>query len=315
MLAGAVLAPDRRSRDCPPTSGRTSSGALAWMDRYGDPDGDGFVEYARQQPTRAGPAGLEGLARLGLPRRRPAGRGADRALRGAGLRLRRAPARPPSSRPRSATTRRAGELRARRPSAARALRGRLLGRGARHLRLALDGDKRPCRVRDLERRPLPVDRHRPARSAPQRSPRRSWPTRSFSGWGIRTVAAGEARYNPMSYHNGSIWPHDNAIAAVGLARYGHHDAAGARAARRCSTPASTSTSPGCPSCSAASPAATARARRAIRSPARRRPGRPARSSCCCRPASGWRSTPACAGRLAPGCRRSSIISDRERCRG
>src|SRR5262249_33999074 len=42
----------------------------------------------------------------------------------------------------------------------------------------------------------------------------------FSGWGIRTVAEGEARYNPMSYHNGSIWPHDNAIIAAGLARYG-----------------------------------------------------------------------------------------------
>ena len=38
----------------------------------------------------------------------------------------------------------------------------------------------------------------------------------FSGWGIRTVARGEARYNPMSYHNGSIWPHDNALIALGL---------------------------------------------------------------------------------------------------
>jgi glycogen debranching enzyme len=43
---------------------------------------------------------------------------------------------------------------------------------------------------------------------------------SFSGWGVRTVAATEARYNPMSYHNGSIWPHDNALIACGLARYG-----------------------------------------------------------------------------------------------
>jgi glycogen debranching enzyme len=48
---------------------------------------------------------------------------------------------------------------------------------------------------------------------------------SFSGWGVRTVAEGEARYNPMSYHNGSIWPHDNAMAAMGLARYGMKDAA------------------------------------------------------------------------------------------
>src|SRR6185503_10534432 len=43
---------------------------------------------------------------------------------------------------------------------------------------------------------------------------------SFSGWGVRTVAATEARYNPMSYHNGSVWPHDNALIAQGLARYG-----------------------------------------------------------------------------------------------
>ena len=45
--------------------------------------------------------------------------------------------------------------------------------------------------------------------------------RSFSGWGIRTVAAAEARYNPMSYHNGSVWPHDNALIALGFARYGY----------------------------------------------------------------------------------------------
>jgi glycogen debranching enzyme len=43
----------------------------------------------------------------------------------------------------------------------------------------------------------------------------------FSGWGIRTLAAGQPRYNPMSYHDGSVWPHDNAIAALGLARAGY----------------------------------------------------------------------------------------------
>jgi glycogen debranching enzyme len=41
----------------------------------------------------------------------------------------------------------------------------------------------------------------------------------FSGWGIRTVAAGQARYNPLSYHNGSVWPHDNSLIASGLAKY------------------------------------------------------------------------------------------------
>jgi len=47
----------------------------------------------------------------------------------------------------------------------------------------------------------------------------------FSGWGIRTIAVGEARYNPMSYHDGSVWPHDNALAALGFAHYGLKDAA------------------------------------------------------------------------------------------
>src|SRR5690606_28525564 len=41
-----------------------------------------------------------------------------------------------------------------------------------------------------------------------------------SGWGVRTLAVGEARYNPMSYHNGSVWPHDTAICAMGMSRYG-----------------------------------------------------------------------------------------------
>jgi glycogen debranching enzyme len=47
----------------------------------------------------------------------------------------------------------------------------------------------------------------------------------FNGWGIRTVGKTEARYNPMSYHNGSVWPHDNAILAAGMARYGRKDLA------------------------------------------------------------------------------------------
>jgi glycogen debranching enzyme len=46
----------------------------------------------------------------------------------------------------------------------------------------------------------------------------------FTGWGIRTVGKEEARYNPMSYHNGSIWPHDNALIALGFARYGFKSA-------------------------------------------------------------------------------------------
>src|SRR4029450_13311302 len=48
-------------------------------------------------------------------------------------------------------------------------------------------------------------------------------SRFSSGWGIRTVAEGEARYNPMSYHNGSVWPHDTAVCTMGMARYGERD--------------------------------------------------------------------------------------------
>jgi glycogen debranching enzyme len=43
----------------------------------------------------------------------------------------------------------------------------------------------------------------------------------FCGWGVRTIGSKEARYNPMAYHNGSVWPHDNAIIADGMARYGY----------------------------------------------------------------------------------------------
>jgi glycogen debranching enzyme len=47
----------------------------------------------------------------------------------------------------------------------------------------------------------------------------------FSGWGIRTLSSRMAGYNPISYHIGSIWPHDNAICAAGLWRYGHREEA------------------------------------------------------------------------------------------
>ena len=48
----------------------------------------------------------------------------------------------------------------------------------------------------------------------------------FSGWGVRTIAGSEKRFNPMSYHNGSVWPHDNALIAFGCAQTPHKDLAG-----------------------------------------------------------------------------------------
>jgi len=47
----------------------------------------------------------------------------------------------------------------------------------------------------------------------------------FSGWGVRTYAAGQPGFNPLGYHTGSVWPHDSAIAAAGLKRYGFHEEA------------------------------------------------------------------------------------------
>ena len=85
--------------------------------------------------------------------------------------------------------------------------------------LALDARKEPCRVRTSN----PGHCLFTGIVSPQRA-RHVVETlmseHAFSGWGIRTVASRSARYNPMSYHNGSVWPHDNAIVAAGLARYG-----------------------------------------------------------------------------------------------
>ncbi len=85
--------------------------------------------------------------------------------------------------------------------------------------LALDGEDRPCRVKTSNAgHALFTGIARSDRAA--RVARTLLARDFFSGWGIRTVATGEARYNPMSYHNGSIWPHDNALIALGFARYG-----------------------------------------------------------------------------------------------
>ena len=85
--------------------------------------------------------------------------------------------------------------------------------------IAIDGDGTACRVRASNAGHLLFcgvpDIQRAARVSEQLLAQRS-----SSGWGIRTLASDQARYNPMSYHNGSIWPHDSAICAAGIARYG-----------------------------------------------------------------------------------------------
>jgi glycogen debranching enzyme len=85
--------------------------------------------------------------------------------------------------------------------------------------LALDGRGAPCRVRSSNAGQLLFTRI----CAPERARRvadQLMGQASFSGWGIRTIPAGEARYNPMSYHNGSVWPHDNALIGLGFSEYG-----------------------------------------------------------------------------------------------
>jgi glycogen debranching enzyme len=85
--------------------------------------------------------------------------------------------------------------------------------------IALDGDGAPCRVRASNAGHLlfcgvPTVQHAGEVCS------RLLSTGFSTGWGIRTLREGEARYDPMSYHNGSIWPHDTAICAAGIAKYG-----------------------------------------------------------------------------------------------
>jgi glycogen debranching enzyme len=85
--------------------------------------------------------------------------------------------------------------------------------------LAIDGSREPCRVRSSNAGQLLfsgiVRQERAARVVDG-----LFSPDFFTGWGIRTLGAREKRFNPTSYHNGSVWPHDNALIALGLARYG-----------------------------------------------------------------------------------------------
>jgi glycogen debranching enzyme len=92
--------------------------------------------------------------------------------------------------------------------------------------LALDGRKTPCAVRSSNAGHCLFG----GIASPERARRVAEQLvgpEMFSGWGIRTIASTEARYNPMSYHNGSVWPHDNGIVAAGFSRYGLDDLIGA----------------------------------------------------------------------------------------
>ncbi|MCD6320139.1 MAG: amylo-alpha-1,6-glucosidase [Candidatus Desulfofervidaceae bacterium] len=85
--------------------------------------------------------------------------------------------------------------------------------------LALDGEKRPCKVRTSNAGHCLFAEIADPKHAAQMA-QLFLERHFFSGWGIRTVSSQEVSYNPLSYHNGSVWPHDNAIIAYGLSRYG-----------------------------------------------------------------------------------------------
>jgi glycogen debranching enzyme len=192
--------------------------ALAWIDGPGDPDRDGFVEYGR--------ATEEGLANQGWKDSYDAIFHADGRLAQGHIALAEVQGYVFAAKHLAARcARRLGreELAAKLEGQAAELAERFdaafwcpkLGTFA----LALDGAKEPCRVRSSNAGHLlftGIARQERAATIAEGLLRPDF----FSGWGIRTIARGEARYNPMSYHNGSIWPHDNALIALGLARHG-----------------------------------------------------------------------------------------------
>jgi glycogen debranching enzyme len=192
--------------------------ALGWIDEFGDIDGDGFVEYHRQSGN--------GLVNQGWKDSEDSVFHEDGTLARGPIALCEVQGYVYSARIHAARLAR---------SLGREEQALKLERQAEDLRrrfeeqfwdealgtyvIALDGEKRPCRVRSSNAGHalwcgIASEERAQATGRTLLSPD------SFSGWGVRTIAKGAARYNPMSYHNGSIWPHDNAIIAMGLARYG-----------------------------------------------------------------------------------------------
>ncbi len=90
--------------------------------------------------------------------------------------------------------------------------------------LALDGEGQACKVRASNAGHCLLTGIATKEAAAAIARQLMAPT-SFNGWGVRTLDEREIRYNPMSYHNGSVWPHDNALIGMGLARYGHRSEA------------------------------------------------------------------------------------------
>jgi glycogen debranching enzyme len=197
--------------------------ALAWIDTYGDPDGDGFVEYERKT--------VKGLLHQGWKDSQDSVSHSDGRLAEAPIALAEVQGYVYAAKQRAAQLAaalgqagRAGALQDQAEALRRRFEEQFWCETLSTYALALDGHKQPCRVRSSNAGHClftgiadPVRARLTAETlmAPE----------SFSGWGVRTLAAVERRYNPMSYHNGSVWPHDNALLAAGFARYGWRDLA------------------------------------------------------------------------------------------
>ena len=190
--------------------------ALEWLEVSGDPDHDGFIEYYRRSPS--------GLVQQGWKDSHDSVFHADGRLAEGPIALCEVQGYAYAACLAGAEL--AGVLgqydRARAyTEAARALRERFQTRfwcpeiGV--YALALDGDKRPCRVRSSNTGHCLLAGI--AASEHAEIIVKSLGEDAFSsGWGVRTIADSEARYNPMAYHNGSVWPHDNAILAFGTSQ-------------------------------------------------------------------------------------------------
>ena len=197
--------------------------ALDWIDHYGDADGDGFVEYEAKSE--------KGLIHQGWKDSHDAIFHADGSLPDAPIALCEVQAYVYGARlvaARMAADVGQRELSARLTRLAQELRQKFerdfwddsLGAYV----LALDGQKRPCRVLTSNAGQVLLT-GMPSRERAARLAATLLSDNLYCGWGIRTVGSNEVRYNPMSYHNGSVWPHDNAIIAAGFARYGYKEQA------------------------------------------------------------------------------------------
>ena len=192
--------------------------ALGWMAGPGDPDGDGFVEYRRATELGLANQGWKDSydAIFHADGRLAEGHIALAEVQGYVFAAKRLAARGAR---RLGLADRADALDTEADRLARQFEDAFWCPALGTYALALDGAKRRCEVRTsnagqvLFSGMVRPDRAKLVATDLMRP-------HFFTGWGIRTVAHGEARYNPMSYHDGSIWPHDNALIALGLARYG-----------------------------------------------------------------------------------------------